>query len=297
MIDAHCHMWRHWPFPPGAQLTPPWQEDAAQARRLLFEMDDKGVTSALVVASNNPRNPGNNDYVTAEAESHPGRLWLVADLTDAADQGRAYGNFAARLTRLLDNPHLLGFTYRAVPDAGRGLPAENCEWLAGPDGQELLGIANDKGLLISLAAPFIAHPNIRAAARRFPNAKFLLHHMAQLTSRHAPDGPEWAQVRETARVDNIHLKFSGFYAAGDAFWRFPHEDAWAPARELYRVFGPARLHWGSDYPMCLRGVSYAQALHVVSSELPFLGGGDRQLILGAGAAQWLGLPECSEREG
>ena len=51
-------------------------------------------------------------------------------------------------------------------------------------------------------------------------------------------------------------------------------------RALYGRFGPERLCWGSDYPVCRAFISYRQALEAFRAHCDFVPESERALILG-----------------
>ena len=240
------------------------------------------MDAALVVAGSNREDGDNNSYVALAHQACPTTLYHVADLSTVGRREDAHEGLLPRLKELHSQYELLGFTYR-------GFPENDCRWMLDGEGEALFAFAEDHELLVSLALPFVSHANVREVSRRHSGLKILIHHQAQLTYEDEPGSLGWREVEQTSHFDNIHLKFSGFYSASKVFYRYPHRDTWDNARRLFELFGPERLHWGSDCPMCLRGVTYQQALQVVNEELDFLDAESRQRILGGSLAEWLKL--------
>lgn len=48
---------------------------------------------------------------------------------------------------------------------------------------------------------------------------------------------------------------------------------------LYGRFGAERLMWGTDWPICLKQVSYARAVALYRDHLGFMSPGDREQVL------------------
>ena len=89
------------------------------------------------------------------------------------------------------------------------------------------------------------------------------------------------EVIASAAVPNIHVKMSGWHYVSSTPWAFPYSDVEPVVRALYNAFGPERLHWGSDYPVCqLRGMTYRQSLEAFRSYTPFIPDSDKARILG-----------------
>ena len=59
---------------------------------------------------------------------------------------------------------------------------------------------------------------------------------------------------------NIHVKLSGFHYVDTVAWDFPYPRCRPVVRALYEHFGPERLHWGSDYPVCCLTASLTRAV-------------------------------------
>jgi predicted TIM-barrel fold metal-dependent hydrolase len=294
IVDSHCHTWRDWPYaPPYSEPAPPWPETAARVEHLIYEMDKCGVDAALVVADNNVRDPANSRYVAEALTRYPGRLYEIGDVSDIADPRHYHAEIVERLERLSRETPLVGLTYRAVWNPRFGPEEDDLAWLVGPVGDSLLAFMSEHGYVLSLALPIGAHANLRKAAQKHPECRFLLHHMAELRFSDQLGGHAWTEVERTSEIPNIHLKYSGFYSAASVFWQFPHSEVWAQAERLVELFGASRLHWGSDYPMCLRGVQYVQSLEVVRSQLPFPSEEARAEILGDSLVRWLGLGKTS----
>ncbi|MGE3271097.1 MAG: amidohydrolase family protein, partial [Chloroflexota bacterium] len=49
---------------------------------------------------------------------------------------------------------------------------------------------------------------------------------------------------------------------------------------LYERYGPERLHWGSDYPVLRKAMTYQQALEAVRTHCDFISAPDMDRILG-----------------
>jgi L-fuconolactonase len=52
-----------------------------------------------------------------------------------------------------------------------------------------------------------------------------------------------------------------------------------PLKGLYAVYGPERLMWGTDWPVCEKWTTYGKTLAVVRDEMKFLNEEDKGWIL------------------
>jgi L-fuconolactonase len=102
-------------------------------------------------------------------------------------------------------------------------------------------------------------PRVRAVAERCPELSFVIDHMAKPPIESGAIS-EWAkQLKMVAAFPNVFCKLSGLVTeANHSSWKVadlrPFVDC---ALEL---FGPDRLLFGSDYPVCLLASSYERVL-------------------------------------
>jgi predicted TIM-barrel fold metal-dependent hydrolase len=69
--------------------------------------------------------------------------------------------------------------------------------------------------------------------------------------------------------------------------RYPFRDLHVHLRRVFDAFGPSRMLFGSDYSRL--PCSYQDAIRLFTEALEFLSPADREEIMGAAAARWLGL--------
>jgi L-fuconolactonase len=79
--------------------------------------------------------------------------------------------------------------------------------------------------------------------------------------------PWKSQMSEIARHANIYCKLSGMVTEADhRNWK--SSDFVAYIRHVLDVFGPKRVMFGSDWPVCLLAASYDQVMEVLEQALP-----------------------------
>jgi len=124
--------------------------------------------------------------------------------------------------------------------------------------------------------------------RQFPNQKFVLDHMAKPLIRAGSLEPWTKQITALASAGNIYCKLSGMVTEAD--WK-----KWAPKNFLpyldvvFSCFGPKRLLYGSDWPVCLLASTYPQQLAIVEDYLNQLTPSEKQGIMGENAIQFYNL--------
>lgn len=146
----------------------------------------------------------------------------------------------------------------------------DADWLLG--GPVLRGLAavRDRGLTFDLLVRERELPAALAVVRRFPDLRFVLDHAAKppIATRAMPSG--WADgITQLAAAPNVWCKLSGLVTEAD--WRAWTLDDLRPyVAHIVTSFGPSRIVFGSDWPVCLLAASYervAQAARRLVAEL------------------------------
>jgi L-fuconolactonase len=119
---------------------------------------------------------------------------------------------------------------------------------------------------------------------RHPTQVFVLDHVAKPRIGETALSPWREKIRELARRRNVYCKISGMVTEAD--WR-----RWTPKqlRPYYDVvleaFGPRRLMFGSDWPVCLLACEYRRWKDIVSDYIAALSPAEQQRILGETAIE------------
>ena len=82
---------------------------------------------------------------------------------------------------------------------------------------------------------------------------------------------------DLARFPRVYVKISHT-------WRLSHEgfpwrDTHGLVEEVYRAYGPRRIMWGTDWPVCLKNTTYEEALRAVRDEMKFIAPGDLEWVM------------------
>lgn len=138
-----------------------------------------------------------------------------------------------------------------------------------------------------LTYDILIRPRQLPAARRlvdeFPEQAFVLDHLGKPDIRSAAIEPWSEEVRALAEHSNLHCKLSGMVteAAWDDWKReelFPFIDV------VFDAFGPDRVMYGSDWPVCLLAANYSGTLDVVEEYAKGLSLTQRSKLMGSNAA-------------
>jgi L-fuconolactonase len=119
---------------------------------------------------------------------------------------------------------------------------------------------------------------------RHPEQVFIVDHIAKPHIRDGVIFPWREQIRTLALRPNVYCKLSGLVT--EANWSEWTEQQLEPYFDtVLNAFGPGRLMFGSDWPVCLLATSYRAWLEIVSKWIAPLTVGEREAILGGTAAK------------
>ena len=119
---------------------------------------------------------------------------------------------------------------------------------------------------------------------RHPEQRFVLDHLAKPRVREGIISPWRENLRELAKRPNVYCKLSGLATEAD-------HQSWTPEQlEPYLqaaldTFGPRRLMFGSDWPVCLLATGYQRWFDLVSEFIAPLSPPERAHILGETAIE------------
>jgi L-fuconolactonase len=123
---------------------------------------------------------------------------------------------------------------------------------------------------------------------RFPTQRFVIDHMAKPLIRSRITEPWAEQMREIGQNRNVHCKISGLITEAD--WHNWNESDLRPYLDVvFEAFGPDRLMFGSDWPVCLLAGNYARVREVVMNYIRDLPANQQENVLGWNAIRFYGL--------
>ncbi len=112
---------------------------------------------------------------------------------------------------------------------------------------------------------------------KHPNQIFVLDHIAKPLIRKNVLSPWKENIAELARRENVYCKISGMVTEADSkHW---DEHQLMPYLEIVLdSFGPSRLMFGSDWPVCLLACSYKQWVGIIHRFIVSLSVDEQNLI-------------------
>jgi L-fuconolactonase len=125
-------------------------------------------------------------------------------------------------------------------------------------------------------------------AEKFPDQPFVLDHLAKPSIRTTELEPWAAKMKLLAKRSNVYCKVSGLVT--EANWKGWRPQDFIPYLDIvFGAFGPDRLMFGSDWPVCLLAASYRQVVGLIEDYLKALPPDQRENILGRNAISFYGL--------
>jgi len=169
-----------------------------------------------------------------------------------------------------------------------------------PDPRFLLGAAFVRGLRhlheFGLTYDLLLYPQQLAAAVELvgllPEQPFVLDHIAKPRIgqwKTAADRADWRrEIEALAAAPQVCCKLSGMVT--EAAWRSWRAEDFAPYLDVViEAFGPERLLFGSDWPVCTLAAEYADVVAIVRDRVATLAHGERDAIFGGTAIRVYGL--------
>lgn len=269
-IDAHHHFWRYTPEEYG------WMDDSMVVLRrdflpgdLAAELAPAGIQGVVSVQARQTLEE--TRWLLDHAARHD-FIRGVVGWAPLAQQG-----IEEVLSELAGNPKLVALRHvvQAEPDDSFILRED---FNAGIRTLRQFGLGYD--ILI-----FEKHlPQTIRFVDRHPDQVFVVDHIAKPRIREGILSPWRENIRELAKRPQVYCKLSGLVTEADpANWS---RSTLAPYIEtVLEAFGPARLMFGSDWPVCLLGVTYAGWMELAREAVPALSPAEKARIFGGTAKE------------
>jgi L-fuconolactonase len=123
---------------------------------------------------------------------------------------------------------------------------------------------------------------------RFPEQKFIVDHAAKPLIKAGALEPWAAYMKTIAQNPNVHCKVSGLVTEAD--WTAWKPEDFRPYLDVvFDAFGPERLMFGSDWPVCLLAASYKQVKELVEAYVDKNASAHKEQIFSGNALRFYGL--------
>ncbi len=122
----------------------------------------------------------------------------------------------------------------------------------------------------------------------FPDQPFVVDHLAKPLIRKRQMEPWASMMKQLARRPHVVCKVSGMVTEANlADWQ--PEDLRPYMDIVVDAFGPARLMFGSDWPVCLLAASYERVCRIVDDYFSNFTDTERAQVMGGTAARFYGI--------
>ncbi len=277
IVDTHIHLYDTnrdggVPWPPESDTIlyrPVLPPDFAKI------CQENGITATIIVEASHLL--ADNQWVLDLVRDEPDRyIGLVGSLEVGTP------DFAENLKTLSSDPRFVGIRIRDKP---RGSDYFNdAVWRD-------LETLSDLGQTLDVLMANFSLEEVDRIASRLPDLKILVNHAAGAIIDGQPVDPEWAQdLAKAAGNPNVHCKISGLFQQSRMQPSPTELTFYKPVLdELWNAFGEDRLIYGSNWPVTMRGGTYASYKAVVMDFLEPKGDTAKRKILADNAYQFYGL--------
>lgn len=246
IIDAHQHFWQ---FDP---VRDSWIDASMEQLRRDFLPGDlapllraHGIAGSVAVQAD--QSLAENEFLLGLADRHP-FIWGVVGWVDLCASG-----VDTQLSKYATHPKFVGVRHivQAEPDG----------FMDREDFRRGIGRLHDHQLTYDLLIYHRQLPEALRLVRAFPGQPFVLDHLAKPKIEGPPDTGWTDHIRALADCPNVSCKVSGMVTEVPGYdWTFevlrPYLDV------VLEAFGPDRLLYGSDWPVCLLAADYRAQLSV-----------------------------------
>jgi L-fuconolactonase len=278
IVDAHHHLWD-----PGRRDYPWMTGDLEVLRRprglddLLAVTGPAGVRATVVVQATSSEEETAD--LLRQAAASDGLVaavvgWVdltapdVAERIDALRAGEGGERLAGIRHQVQDEP--------------------DPQWLLRGDVRRGLEAVAAAGLVYDLLLLPPHLPAARRLAAGLDGLALVVDHGAKPPIAAGGWEPWSSDLAALAAHERVHCKLSGLVTeARWVDWRGAGIERYAD--RLLELFGPARLMFGSDWPVCTLAASYAEVLDLARGALAGLGDDERDAVLAGTAERFYGL--------
>jgi len=273
-IDAHHHLWDL------ARREQAWLDgpELASIRRTFAVEDFAAVAGGAgielgVLVQVLPDADETREFLALAADSQ-----LVAGVVGWTDLTAP--EVAEALASLREGPggdRLVGIRHLVQGEA-------DPRWLCRADVRRALAAIGEAGLCYDLLTYPHQLPAAIETVRALPQLTFVLDHLSKPPIASGALEPWATLLRELAGEPNVFCKLSGMVTeANQSSWTV--SDLRPYARVALDAFGPDRLMFGSDWPVCLLAASYDDVAEAARELTAQLSEDERAQVFGGAAAR------------
>ncbi|MGH3384726.1 MAG: amidohydrolase family protein [Nocardioidaceae bacterium] len=273
LVDAHHHLWdlssRDYPFLRGEALAP--IRRTYDTGELIMRTRDSGVESTVLVQTVSDAAETQEFLVVAAEPDNP-----VAGVVGWVDlTARSVAESVAWLKNGPGGNQLVGVRHQVQDE-------DDARWLCRDQVRRGLAAVAEAGLVYDLLVLTHQMPAAVETVQALPEATFVLDHAAKppIASGYLD---AWSSgLSALAAHDNVFCKISGLVTEAD-WTSWTDKDLRPVVDRVLELFGPDRVLWGSDWPVCELAASYPGVLDATRATISGLSAVEQQAVLGGNA--------------
>jgi L-fuconolactonase len=271
IVDSHQHFWEV------GRFDYPWMSPEVEVLyrdylppAIAPVLDRNGVDKTILVQASNSLEETRWLLGLTEHHAFIGGVVGWVDL-QSADVARQLDEFVA-------HPK-----FKGVRHLVEGEPAD--DWLTQLNTLKGLRELSSRGLSYDLLVHTRHLEQVQKVADECPELHVVIDHLAKPPVARA-EIDDWARkMKAIASRPNVWCKLSGLVTEAEwANWRV--EDLQPYVDKVLEYFGPARMMFGSDWPVCLLAASYDQVLESFEILLAGLDEKDRRRVFSESAIEF-----------
>jgi L-fuconolactonase len=273
-IDAHQHFWRYDP------ARDAWITDAMSPLKRDFlpeqlepELAANGMDAAVVVQVDQSEEETLFLLDLAERSQRIAGVvgWVDLRAPSIEERLRFYSTYKK----------LRGFRHVAQSEP-------DDQFLVGPDFTRGISLLREFGFTYDILVYPKQLPAAIELVSRFPDQRFVVDHLAKPLIKDGVREPWASYIRTISKNANVFCKVSGLVTEAD--WpRWTPEDIRPYLDVAFEAFGPERLMFGSDWPVCLLAASYGRVKELLETYVAAHAAQHKENIFGGNAIRFYGL--------
>ena len=247
IIDSHQHFWNYDP------IKDAWIDDSMEVIRRDFLpkdlkplLDENAIDGCIAVQADQSENE--TDFLLSCAQKNKFIKGVIGWLDLTSD------NLESRLNHYIKNPLFKGLRHI--------VQAEKDDYLFREDVQKGISkLAN-----YNLTYDILIFPSQLDAAielvKKFPKQQFVLDHIAKPHISNSMDELWRSNIIELSKNQNVSCKLSGLVTETNNY-TFNDIDFYPYLDIIFQSFGPKRILFGSDWPVCLLAANYKKVYDLI----------------------------------
>ena len=287
VVDTHQHLWDLGKF------RLPWQKNEPKLAKDHLMSDYLAATADLGTVGGAPARVVKTVYMEVDVDpaQQSAEAAYVLDLCTRADNPMVAAVISGRpasdgFGKYLD-PFAGGDCVKGVRQVlhGPDTPAGYCLDRAFVRGIRLLG---ERGLSFDLCVRPGELPDAAKLIDQCPDTRFILDHCGNADVQ-AKDRSQWEKdIAAVAKRRNVVCKVSGIVVTARPE-RWTADDLAPVVKHTLEVFGPDRVMFGGDWPVCTKTATFRQWFQALASIVAGRGADEQRRLFHDNAVRFYGL--------